>query len=132
MGNPERPNPATFPDKIIIRDLHLRTVIGINDWERKNRQDIIINIEIAADLREAGRSDDINRTVNYRTITKEVVKMVESAQRFTVEVLAADIAAICLNHEGCEHVAVRVEKPGAVRFARAVGVEISRWRHDHE
>jgi FolB domain-containing protein len=113
-------------DKIIIKDLIVRGIIGINDWERENPQDILINIEIDTDLRKAGASDNIEESINYRTVTKRVTAHAESAARLTVEALAADIAALCLEEPGAQKVRVRVEKPGALRFARSVGVEIER------
>lgn len=113
-------------DTLIIKDLLVRGIIGLNDWERTTPQDILINIEIKADLTRAGHSDDINDSVNYRTVAKQVIAHTETAQRLTVEALAADIAAICLAQPGARVAKVRVEKPGAVRFAAAVGVEIER------
>ena len=83
-------------DQIHIKDLMLRTIIGINDEERRNRQDVLINIVLFADLRPAGLSDDIADAVNYRTITKQIIAMVEASSFFTVEKLVAEIAAICL------------------------------------
>ena len=100
-------------DQIQIRDLLLRTIIGINDEERRDRQDVLINIVLYADLRRAGASDDIEDAVNYRTLTKRVIKLVEESQFFLVEKLAAEIAAICLEDPRVERVQVRVEKPGA-------------------
>lgn len=117
-------------DRILIKDLLLRGIVGINDWEREKQQDILVNITLFGDLRPAGESDDIADSVNYRTITKQVVQHVESSARFTVEALAADIARICLEALGVERARVRVEKPGALRFARSVGVEIERQRDD--
>ncbi len=113
-------------DQVLISDLLVRGIIGINDWEREKPQDILINIALFADLHDAGKSDKIADCVNYRTIAKRVQEHAEKAQRFTVEALAADIAAICLEEPRVEKVRVRVEKPGAVRFARSVGVEIER------
>lgn len=113
-------------DKLIIKDLLVRGIIGLNDWERTNPQDILINIEIKADLKQAGHTDDINHSVNYRTIAKQVIAHAETAQRLTVEALAEDIARICLAQPGTRAAKVRVEKPGAVRFAASVGVEIKR------
>lgn len=113
-------------DKIIIKDLTVRGIIGVNDWEREKAQDIRINIEITADLQKAGQSDRIEDSINYRTVSKKVISHVEKAKRFTVEALAADIASLCLEEKGVENVRVRVEKPGAVRFAKSVGVEIER------
>ncbi len=115
-------------DKILIKDLLVRGIIGINDWERENPQDILINIEIEADLSRAGASDNIEDSINYRTLTKRVIAHAESANRLTVEALAADLAAICLEEPNTQKVRVRVEKPGALRFAKSVGVEIERQR----
>ena len=115
-------------DKIIIRNLRARGIIGVNDWERKVAQEILINIELYTDLRRAGETDDLSHSVNYRTIAKKVLAHAESAARFTVEALAADIARLCLEEPGVERVRVRVEKPGAVRFSDSVGVEIERQR----
>ncbi len=115
-------------DQVIIKDLSARGIIGINDWEREKPQEILINITLFADLHKAGESDNIDDCVNYRTVAKKVQAHAESAARLTVEALAADIARICLQEPGVEKVKVRVEKPGAVRFAGSVGVEIERGR----
>lgn len=119
-----------MPDQIHIKDLLLRTIIGINEEERRNRQDVLINITLFADLRPAGISDQIADAVNYRTIAKQIIAMVEASSFFTVEKLATEIAAICLADARAEAAQVRVEKPGALRFARSVGVEIYRPRAD--
>ncbi len=113
-------------DKIIIKDLLVRGIIGVNDWERESPQDILINIEIDADVGKAGVSDNLEDTINYRTITKQVISHVESSTPFTVESLAERISAICLSEPMAQKVRVRVEKPGALRFAKSVGVEIER------
>ncbi|TET99755.1 MAG: dihydroneopterin aldolase [Anaerolineales bacterium] len=117
-------------DRIIIKDLLLRAIIGINDWEREKKQDILINITLSGDLRAAGESDKIEDTINYRTLTKKIIEHVEESARYTVEALAADIAKLCLSAEGVQRAQVRVEKPGALRFAKSVGVEIERSRGD--
>jgi FolB domain-containing protein len=114
-------------DKIIINDLVARGIIGINDWEREKPQEILMNFVIFCDLGPAGSTDDLDQSVNYRTIAKKSLAHAESAARLTVEALAADLAEICLAQPGVAGVQVRVEKPGAVRFARSVGVEIERW-----
>ena len=113
-------------DQIFIKDLLVRGIIGINDWEREKPQDILINIIITADLTKAGETDDISYSINYRTIAKKAQSRAETAQRLTVEALAADIANICLEEPGVIKVHVKVEKPNAVRFARSVGVEVER------
>ena len=117
-------------DQIEIKDLLVRGIIGVNDWEREQAQDILINVSLSCDLRRAGLSDDIDDTVNYRSVTKQILQHVEAGQRLTLEALASDIARICLQQSGVEKVRVRVEKPGALRFARSVGVEIERQAED--
>ncbi len=117
-------------DQVIIKDLSVRGIIGINDWEREKPQEILVNIVLFTDLTAAGASDSIKDTVNYRTVSKKVMAHAEAAERLTVEALAADIAKLCLEEPGVQKVRVRVEKPGAVRFAKSVGVEIERSRED--
>ena len=117
-------------DRIEIRDLLLRGILGINPEEREKAQDILINLTLFADLRPAGLTDDIADAANYRTITKRIIEHVERVGRFTVEALAADIAALCLQDPRVLRARVRVEKPGALRFARSVGVEIERSRDE--
>jgi len=117
-------------DKVIIKNLLARGIIGVNDWERKRAQNILINITLFTDTRRAADSDDINDCVNYSTMSKKVLTHSESANRLTVEALANDLAKICLMEKGVQKVIVRVEKPGAVRFAESVGVEIERHRDD--
>jgi D-erythro-7,8-dihydroneopterin triphosphate epimerase len=119
-------------DQIEIKDLMLRTIVGINPEERRDRQDVLINITLDADTRAAGRSDDIADAVNYRTIAKQVIHLVENSQFFLVERMAAEIAHICLQDQGVERARVTVEKPGALRFARSVGVTIVRERNELE
>lgn len=113
-------------DQVFIKDLLVRGIIGVNDWEREKPQDILINIAISADLSAAGESDDISDSVNYKTIAKRAQAKAETAQRLTVEALAADIAKLCLEEPGVLRVRVKIEKPNAVRFARSVGVEVER------
>jgi FolB domain-containing protein len=113
-------------DKVIIKDLLARGIIGINSEERNNPQDILINLVLYTDIGRAGETDDIHDSVNYRTVAKMAIAHAESAQRLTVEALATDLADLCLGVPGVEKVQVRVEKPGAVRFAASVGVEIER------
>jgi len=117
-------------DVILITDLLVRGIIGVNDWERERPQDILINIALRADTRAAARADDVAHSVNYRTIAKEVIRHVEGAARLTLEALADDLARLCLADDRVAQVTVRVEKPSAVRFARSVGVEILRRRED--
>lgn len=117
-------------DLIHIKDLLVRGVIGVNDWEREVEQDILVNITLGADLRLAAADDDIEKTVNYKTISKQVIEHIQTHQPLTVEALASDLAQICLAQPGVLGAQVRVEKPGALRFARSVGVEILRGPAD--
>lgn len=117
-------------DKIFIRDLLVRGIIGLNDWEREKKQDILINLAIDFDILAAGKSDSVDDTLNYRSIAKTVIGMVESSSFYLVEALAAEIARIATVDFGAPRVVVRVEKPGALRFAESVGVEIERTPAD--
>jgi len=113
-------------DRIHIRDLRLRCILGIDDRERREKQDVTIQISMHADLRLAGRTDRFADTVDYRAIKKRVVQLVEGSQFFLVEALAEAVAQACLADPRVRRVDVTVEKPGALRFARTVGVELTR------
>lgn len=117
-------------DRVIIKDLLARGIIGVNDWERKRAQNILINITLFTDTRRAGQTDNLEDCVNYSTMSKKVLAHAESVNRLTVEALANDLAKLCLEEKGVQKVVVRVEKPGAVRFAESVGVEIERSRDE--
>lgn len=119
-------------DKILVENLLVRGIVGLNDWERVKKQDIVVNLEIHGDFTAAGRSDDVADTLNYRTLTKDVIAYVEASSHYLVEALAHEIARIAVIDHGAERVRVRVEKPGALRFAESVGVEIERDRGDFE
>lgn len=113
-------------DRILIKDLLLRCIIGVNDFERREKQDVVVNVTIFSNLAEAAKTDDIRKTVDYKQITKDIIKLVESSEFFLVETLAENIAHACLNDERISRVKVALDKPGALRFARSVGVEITR------
>ncbi len=113
-------------DRIYIRDLMLRCIIGIYPEERKNKQDVIINVAMAGDFSAAGRSDDIADAVNYKEIKQEIVRFVEGSSFNLIETLAERLAAICLKHPKVEEATISVDKPGALRFARSVAFEITR------
>ncbi len=115
-------------DKIYIRDLMVRCIVGINDDERVNRQDVLFNILLHVDLERAGKSDNFEDTVDYRAIKKEIVAMVESSSFFLIETLAERVSELCLSRNGVSKVLVTVDKPGALRFARSVAVEIERQK----
>ena len=117
-------------DKVIIKNLLARGIIGINDWERKRSQDILINLILFTDTSRAGETDNINDCVDYSKMSKKVMAHAESASKLTVEALANELAKLCLEDKNVQKVIVRVEKPGAVRFAESVGVEIERSRDE--
>ena len=117
-------------DKIEIHDLLLRCIVGINPEERVKKQDVIINITLWGDMRQAGNSDAIEDAINYKTLTKRVIDHVEGSSYFLLERLAHTIARISVVDFGVERASVTVEKPGALRFARSVGVTVERKRSD--
>lgn len=112
-------------ERIHIRDLSVRCIVGVNDDERHERQDVIINVTLHADLRKACGTDNIDDTVDYKTIKKAIVDEIETSNYFLIERMAERVAEICLAYP-VERVDVTVDKPGALRFARSVAVEISR------
>jgi D-erythro-7,8-dihydroneopterin triphosphate epimerase len=113
-------------DQIEIKDLLLRTHIGVTEQERRDRQDVLINLVLETDTRAAGLSDDINDTVDYRALNKRLIAHVEGTTFNLVEKLAEDLAALCLADPRVSRVRVTVEKPGVLRFSRSVGVTVAR------
>ncbi|MFO7973664.1 MAG: dihydroneopterin aldolase [Candidatus Hydrogenedentota bacterium] len=115
-------------NKIHIRDLMCRCIVGVYPEERREKQDVIINITMWADYRAACKSDEIADTVDYKSIKKRVIAMVEDSRFNLLERLAQEISDICLENPRVHRVSVTVDKPGALRFARSVAVEIVRER----
>ncbi|HMP90561.1 MAG TPA: dihydroneopterin aldolase [Kiritimatiellia bacterium] len=115
-------------DRIYVRDLSLRCIIGIYPDERKNRQDVIVNLILEGPFSEAARSDNIEHTANYKTITKKIIQLVEESEFFLIETLAERISAVCLEDPRVMKATVTLDKPGALRFARSVAVELTRSR----
>ena len=115
-------------DKVFIEALEIETLIGIYDWERRIRQPLLFDIEMAFDNRIPAASDAIADTLNYKAISKRVVEYVSQSDFGLVETLAERVAAIILDEFGVRHVRLKLSKPGAVRGARAVGVIIERSR----
>jgi FolB domain-containing protein len=113
-------------DKIIIRDLTARGIIGVYEWERKEPQEILINVMLKVDLSQAAQNDDVTQSVDYHEVATRLREHAETAKRHSVEALAEDLTKICLEYPKVNEVTVQVEKPGAVRFTRSVGVEITR------
>lgn len=113
-------------DIIFLRDLRVETVIGIWDWERKIRQTVAIDLEMSADIRRAAASDSVADTLNYKSVAKRVQSFVAESSFQLVETLAEKIAAVVLDEFSVDWVRVSVNKPGAIRGARDVGVRIER------
>ena len=115
-------------DTLIIKDLLVRTVLGVADEERRDKQDVLISIALSTDTTLPGKTDDIADAVNYRTITKKVLALAEHSAFRLIERFAEEIASLCLEEQRVTGVRVTVEKPGALRFARSVCVTIERER----
>ncbi len=115
-------------DRIFIRDLSLRCVIGVFPEERRERQDVIINIVMECDHSEAARTDRLENAVDYKSIKKQIVALVEKSRFQLLETLADRIAKLCMENRGVQKATVTVDKPGALRFARSVAVEVTRER----
>jgi len=107
---------------IKIENLRLRTVVGIFEWEKKIKQDVVINVEIEFDGREAVEKDDISFTVDYKSITKRIISEIEGRSFNLIERIAGDVVKIILEDRRVERATVRVDKPGALRFADSVSV----------
>ncbi len=115
-------------DKIIIRDLAVSCIIGINNEERTVKQDVIINVVMCADLSAPGRTDAFSDTVDYRGLKRRILKMVAASSYNLIEALAEKTAELCLEDEKVLSVSVTVDKPGALSNARSVAVELTRKR----
>ena len=117
-------------DRIFLRDLKTETIIGIYDWERKIRQTVSFDLEFPADVRRAAKTDSIEDTLDYKSVAKRVLAFVEASEYGLVETLAENVAQLILRDFTVEWVKVTVNKPGAVRGSRDVGVMIERSRAD--
>lgn len=115
-------------DRILIKDLLVRCVLGLTAEERREKQDVLISVALFTDLTKAGRTDRSEDTVDYRAVKKDILSVVEDSQYHLAEALAERVAETCLAHLAVQRVQVTVEKPGALRFARSVAVEIDRSR----
>ncbi len=113
-------------DIIYLKDLRIDTIIGIYDWERRARQTVILDIEMGTDIKKAAQNDDINDTLNYKAVAKRIITFVEKSEYQLVETLAEHIADILLTEFKVPWLRLRVNKQGAVRGVRDVGVVIER------
>ena len=113
-------------DTIFLQDLKVETIVGIWDWERKIRQTVSIDIEMAADVAKAAETDNIEGTLNYKAVAKRVQQFVGDSEYQLVETLAEKLAETILSEFDIPWIELRVSKPGAIRNARNVGVVIHR------
>lgn len=115
-------------DRIYIEGLALRCVVGVFPEERREVQEVLIGIVLDTDLAAAGASDDLTDTIDYGELKRRIRSFVEQSRFHLIEALAEGVAAICLEEPRVSAARVRVDKPGALRFARTVAVEIERSR----
>jgi dihydroneopterin aldolase len=113
-------------DIVFIHDLQIETVIGIYDWERKIRQTISLDIEMATDISKAAKSDNIEDALSYKTVAKRLIEFIEQSEFELVEALAERICGIVMEEFSVPWVKLTLHKPGAVRGSKSVGVIIER------
>jgi len=113
-------------DIVFIKDLQIETVIGIYDWERKIRQTVSLDIEMAADIKKAAKSDNIDDALSYKDVAKRLIEFVEQSEYELVESLAEEICRIIREDFDVPWVRLVLHKPGAVRGSKSVGVIIER------
>ncbi len=113
-------------DRILIRELTTRCIIGLRPDERAVKQDVVVSLPLSVDLIPPGRSDRLDDSVDYRAIKQRVLELIEESRFYLLEALAEAIATVCLETAGVLEVRVTLDKPGALRFARSVAVDIVR------
>jgi dihydroneopterin aldolase len=113
-------------DCVFIEDLRIQTVIGVFDWEREITQTVSLDLQMDFDIRQAGKSDDIADTLDYKAVSKRLIQFVEASEFQLVEALAEHCAQIVLAEFPVSRVQLKLSKPGAVRGSSAVGVMIER------
>ena len=118
-------------DKIFLSALTVECIVGIWEWERRVKQTVIIDLEMAADIRRAAASDHIDDTIDYKKVAKRLLAFVGESQFNLVETLAEQIARVIVTEFGVSWVKVRLNKQGAIRGARDVGIEIERSASDY-
>ena len=117
-------------DIIYLKELNIDTVIGIYDWERKIKQTVCFDIEMATDIRKAAASDHIDDTLDYKSVAKRLIQFVGESQFQLVETLAEKVAEIVISEFNVPWVKVTLNKKGAVRHAAGVGIIIERRSED--
>jgi dihydroneopterin aldolase len=115
-------------DTIFLRGLAIDTTIGFLDWERKVKQTVVIDLEVPVDCERAALHDDVSQTVDYKSMAKRVIGFVSASEFLLVETLAHRTAMLLLEEFGVAWVRLSVNKPGAIRGSRDVGVTVERHR----
>jgi dihydroneopterin aldolase len=115
-------------DRIFLRGLSVECIIGFIDWERRTPQTLLIDLEMPCDCERAGRRDEITDTLDYKQVAKRILAWVPTTQFNLVETLAHRLALLLLAEFPLEWVRISVNKPGAIRHSRDVGVQIERRR----
>ena len=118
-------------DIVYIRDLNIETVIGIYDWERKIKQTVSIDVEMATDISMAAQTDDIAHALDYKSVGKRIIEFVEASQYELVETLIDKVAEIVIGEFSVSWCRIRLSKPGALRGSRDVGIIIERTTDDY-
>jgi 7,8-dihydroneopterin aldolase/epimerase/oxygenase len=113
-------------DIVFIRDLEVKTVIGVFDWERKIRQRLIFNIELGTDISSSAKTDSLDDTLDYKAISHAIEELAEASSYQLVEALVEDVAQMVMKDFGVRWLSITLDKPGAVSCARSVGVRIER------
>ena len=113
-------------DIVYIRDLRIETIIGIYDWEREVKQEVSFDLDMAADIRRAAQTDDIQYALNYKSIAKRIISFIQASEFLLVERMAEEVANIVLVEFSVPWLRLRVSKPGALRGSKDVGIIIER------
>lgn len=115
-------------DIVYIRELEIETLIGIYDWEREVKQVVSLDLEMATDIQQAAKSDDIKDTLDYKAVSKRLISFISGSEFLLVEAMAEQVAKIVLEEFNVPWLRLRLSKPGAVRGARDVGIIIERQK----
>jgi 7,8-dihydroneopterin aldolase/epimerase/oxygenase len=121
---------TTPTDTIFLRGLTVECIIGFIDWERRVKQTVVIDLELPVDCRNASIRDEVEDTLDYKKVAKRVIAFVEASEFKLVETLAHRLALLVLEEFDIPWIRVSVNKPGAIRGSRDVGVSIERTRAD--
>lgn len=121
---------AATADRIFLRGLAVECTIGFIDWERRVKQTVVIDLEFPVDCRRAARTDEVENTVDYKAVAKRVIAFVEASEFKLVETLAHRLGMLIIEEFPLEWVRISVNKPGAIRGSRDVGIVLERTRAD--